>query len=107
MTFEDLQKANESLKTIDIKDKDYVQVNERIKAFRMLYPEGTIDTEMLSNDGTVCVFKATVSVNGDKDTAAVGDTYTVSVKIFFGKGICKVGNLYHVENSCKCQFFLC
>lgn len=64
MTFEDLQKVNESLKTIDIKDKDYVQVNERIKAFRMLYPEGTIDTEMLSNDGEICVFKATVSING-------------------------------------------
>lgn len=64
MTFEDIQKVNATLKTVDIKNKDYVLVNERIKAFRMLYPEGTIDTEMLSNDGTVCVFKATVSVNG-------------------------------------------
>lgn len=43
-----------------IKGKDYVQVNERIKAFRMLYPNGTIATEMLSDDGTRCVFRAVV-----------------------------------------------
>lgn len=60
MTFEELQKANESLLTTDIKGKDYVQVNERIKAFRMLYPEGCIRTTMLSNENGVCIFRAEV-----------------------------------------------
>lgn len=60
MTFEELQKANESLLTTDIKGKDYVQVNERIKAFRMLYPEGCIRTTMLFNENGVCIFRAEV-----------------------------------------------
>jgi len=60
MTFEQLQEVNKALVTTDIKGKDYVQVNERIKAFRALYPEGCIITEMLSNEGGVCVFKASV-----------------------------------------------
>lgn len=60
MTFEDLQKANETIKTLDVKGKEYAEVNQRIKAFRMLYPEGCIITEMLSNENGVCVFKASV-----------------------------------------------
>ena len=60
MKFEDLQKANATIKTLDVKGMDYAEVNQRIKAFRMLYPEGTIETEMLSNENGVCVFKATI-----------------------------------------------
>ena len=67
MTFEDLQKANESINATLLKNEKtgkeigyYAEVNQRIKAFRMLYPEGTIETEMLSNENGVCVFKASV-----------------------------------------------
>ena len=68
-TFEDIQKANEQIKTIGIERKDkkgkttikeYAEVNQRIKAFRMVYPEGAIKTEMISNENGVCVFKAEV-----------------------------------------------
>lgn len=59
-TFNDIKKANESIETIDLKGKEYAMVNQRIKAFRMVYPEGTIETEMLSNENGVAVFKATV-----------------------------------------------
>lgn len=59
-TFEELQKANESIRTVNIKGKEYAEVNQRIKAFRMVYPEGTIDTEMLSNENGVCIFRAVV-----------------------------------------------
>lgn len=64
ISFGDIQKVNDGLKTIDIKDKNYTQVVQRIKGFRMLYPEGTISTEMLFNDGKMCIFKATVSIGG-------------------------------------------
>ena len=64
ITFEDLQRANEAIKTTDIKGKEYAEVNQRIKAFRMLFPEGLILTEMVSNEDGVCVFKASV-FNGD------------------------------------------
>ena len=61
MTFEDLQKVNATLGAMDIKGKSYIPVNERVKAFRQLYPEGTIQTELVSMEDGVCVFKATVS----------------------------------------------
>ena len=60
MTFEDIKKANETILTTNIKGKEYAEVNQRIKAFRMVYPTGTIETEMLSNENGVCIFKATV-----------------------------------------------
>ena len=37
------------LKTINIKGKEYVEVNERIRAFRELYPTGSIMTEIVSH----------------------------------------------------------
>lgn len=60
MTYEELKKANELIQTTDIKGKAYAEVPQRIKAFRSVYPEGTISTEMLSNENGVCVFKASV-----------------------------------------------
>ena len=59
-TYEDIRKANATLSSIDLKGKEYIMVNERIKAFRMVYPEGTIETEILSNENGVVIFKATV-----------------------------------------------
>lgn len=60
INFEDLKNANDTIKTTDVKGKAYAEVNQRIKAFRMVYPTGTIQTEMLSNENGVCIFKATV-----------------------------------------------
>ena len=34
MTFKDLQEVNKALGSMNIKGKDYVLVNERVKAFR-------------------------------------------------------------------------
>ena len=68
-TFEDIQRANEQIQTIKIERKDkkgkvttkeYAEVHQRIKAFRMVYPEGCIRTEMISNINGVCVFRAEV-----------------------------------------------
>jgi len=46
MTFEEIKKANETIVTTDVKGKQYAEVNQRIKAFRMLYPEGSIATNI-------------------------------------------------------------
>ena len=64
MTYEDIKKINASLKPMDIKGKKYIPVNERVKAFRMLVPEGTIETELI-NSGDYIIFKAKIFVNGD------------------------------------------
>ena len=60
MKYLDLAIANETIKTTDIKGKEYAEVNERIKVFRMLYPQGSINTEMLSNKDGICIFRAIV-----------------------------------------------
>lgn len=73
MTYEELQRANETIKLTDIKGKAYAEVNQRIKAFRMCYPEGFILTEMVSNESGVCVFRATVGYYGED-----GSAFTIS-----------------------------
>lgn len=60
MTFESLQTANQEIKTTDIKGKDYAEVNQRIKAFRMLFPNGRIETEIVTIADGVCIMKASV-----------------------------------------------
>ena len=58
--YEDLVKANESIKTTDIKGKKYAEVNQRIKAFRMLFPTGFIKTDVFYLQDGVCVMQAQV-----------------------------------------------
>jgi hypothetical protein len=60
MKYLDIAVANESIQTIDIKGKEYSEVNQRIKAFRMICPNGAIETELLSNENGICVFKAII-----------------------------------------------
>ena len=79
----DLAIANEQIKTTDIKGKDYAEVNQRIKAFRMLYPNGTIITEMLSNENGVCIFKATIW--NDNKLLATGTAYEKENSTFINK----------------------
>ena len=64
ITFEDIKKANDAIATTVIKGKDYAEVNQRIKAFRMVYPEGTINTEIISLENGVCTMKATAMNEG-------------------------------------------
>ena len=60
MKYLDLAIANEQIKTMEIKGNDYALVNQRIKAFRMVYPDGIIDTQMVSNENGICIIKAQV-----------------------------------------------
>ena len=89
--FEDLKKANETIKTTEIKGKDYAEVNQRIKAFRMVYPTGSIETEMTSNENGICIFKAIVgyaiNVNGNeiKHILGTGTAYEKENSTFINK----------------------
>lgn len=60
MKYLDIAVANESIQTVDIKGKEYSEVNERIKVFRMLCPNGAIETELLSNNEGMVIMKATI-----------------------------------------------
>lgn len=83
-TYEDIVKANESIRTTNIKGKEYAEVNQRIKAFRMVYPEGKIMTSLISCNDGVCVFKA--SVYGDENTPlGTGHAYEKESSSFINK----------------------
>lgn len=60
ITFEQIKNANESIKTIDVKGKEYAEVNQRIKAFRMCCPNGSISTEIISLVDGIVTMRATV-----------------------------------------------
>lgn len=86
--YEDIKKANESIQTTAIKGKDYAEVNQRIKAFRMVYPDGFISTEMLQNENGVCIFRAEVGYqadNGDGNVLGVGTAYEKEGSSFINK----------------------
>lgn len=55
-----MAKANEIIKTTNIKGKDYAEVNQRIKAFRLVHPSGCITTEIVELKDGVVTMKASV-----------------------------------------------
>jgi hypothetical protein len=86
--FEDIQKANETIKTTDIKGKNYAEVNQRIKAFRMVYPTGTIETKLISNENGVCIFKAVVGYLDENQNMIIlgtGNAYEKEGSSFINK----------------------
>lgn len=96
MTFEDLMKANATIRTTDIKGKQYAEVNERIKVFRMLFPNGTINTEVISitkneKGKSVVIFKAT-AMNENGETLATGHAYETEGSTF-------INNTSYIENA--------
>lgn len=60
ITYKQIKEANDSTKTTDIKGKEYTEVNQRIKAYRMVYPNGSITTEILKLEDGVVLMKATI-----------------------------------------------
>ncbi len=46
VSYEQIKKANDEIEKTKIGTKGYAQVNERIKAFRKVYPTGSIETEI-------------------------------------------------------------
>ena len=52
------------MESIDIKGKQYITVNERVKEFRRLHPQGQILTSILANVDSQVMFKAEIVVEG-------------------------------------------
>lgn len=87
---EEIKKANESIKATTLKNKngnkvgDYVEVNQRIKAFRQVYPTGTISTDIVSLENGVVMMKTTVLDDNGK-TLATGLAYEKESSSFINK----------------------
>lgn len=84
MKFEDLVKVNSKIKTTDIKGKAYAEVNSRIMAFRQLFPNGTIATEIISLADGVCLVKAT-AMNENGVVLGTGHAYEKENSTFINK----------------------
>ena len=94
MTYEDISRVNGEIDMINMKGKDYAMVPERVTAFRKLFPEGFIVTEIISNDGTTILMKATAGYYREDGTQAIlGTGLAQEVR---GKGL--VNSTSHIEN---------
>lgn len=60
--------ANKLIKRTNIRGKQYAEVNQRLLAFWAIYPNGSLLTEILSDNGDRCVIKAT-AMDGDRPLA--------------------------------------
>ena len=88
ITFDDIQKANAAMKTTDIKGRPYMEVNQRIKAFRMLFPEGFIRSQIINIQDGVCVMHAEVGYyteDGTRNILGEGTAYEKETSSFINK----------------------
>ena len=93
MNYQDIERVNSEIKTIDLKGKSYASVAERISAFRKLYPEGYIKTTIVSHDGTTVLMQAEVGYYDQDGSVVLATGFAQEVK---GKGM--VNGTSYIEN---------
>lgn len=72
------------LKTVDIKGKPYVEVNERLKYFRENYADYSLESELVSCENGICIMKAIIR-NEKGDIKATGYAYEKENSTFINK----------------------
>lgn len=85
MDFKELQAANASIEMTDIKGKKYAEVHQRIKAFRMCFPEGAIVTELKDDADGRCIFSATVYAEYPGRILGTGTAYESESSSYINK----------------------
>lgn len=72
ITYEQIKAVSDGIVTTNIKGKEYAAVNGRINAFRRLYPQGFITTDIVSMEAGVVVMKATCGYYDDGQAVVLG-----------------------------------
>lgn len=88
ITFKEIMDANSAIRTTDIKGKEYAEVNQRIKAFRMVYPTGFINTNIYELKDGVVTIRAEVGFydeNGNIRVLGNGTAYEKENSSFINK----------------------
>lgn len=77
ITYDQIKAVSDGIVTTNIKGKEYAAVNGRINAFRRLYPQGFITTDIVSMEAGVVVMKATCGYydNGQAVVLGTGMAY--------------------------------
>ena len=94
VTYKNIEEANSKMAFLDLKGKPYAMVPQRVKAFRMLYPEGFIKTEILSHENNIVLMKSEVGFfndSGERVVLGTGMAYEEK-----GKGL--VNGTSYIEN---------
>lgn len=94
ITYEDIKKVNKDIKTKDIKGKAYAEVQERITAFRKLYPEGFITTNIVSSDNGMVIMGASCGFYNEDGSMHVLGTGTAYEK----EGASQINRTSFIEN---------
>lgn len=92
MEFKDIQKVNKTLKTTPIKGKQYIEVNQRIRAFRELCPNGSIETNIESLDGGMVVMSCTIK---DENGNVLAKAHA-----YEKEGASNINRTSYIENCC-------
>ena len=94
MEYKDIAKVNAEINMINLGKKDYAMVPERVTAFRKLYPEGFIRTEIVSINEQAVLMQAKVGYyREDQSECILATGYAKEEK---GKGM--VNGTSHIEN---------
>ena len=93
MNYQDIQKVNSEITMIDLKGKNYAMVPERVTAFRKLFPEGFINTEIISHDGMTVLMQAKVGYYDNGVPVILASGFAQEVK---GRGM--VNGTSYIEN---------
>lgn len=94
MDYKDIERVNKEIVGIDLKGKNYAMVAERVTAFRKIFPEGFIKTDIVFNDGTTILMKCSVGYyREDGSECVLATDYAQEVR---GRGL--VNGTSHVEN---------
>lgn len=102
-TWDDLARANNAINPMPISrwdktqgrevTKDYAEVNQRVKAFRMVYPNGFIRTHMESHENGVCIIRAEVGFYSDAGSVLLANGYA-----YEREGSSQVNKTSYIEN---------
>lgn len=84
-TYEEIAKVNAEMGTTPIKGKQYAEVPQKIQAFRKLYPNGSLITEIISHANGVVVMKATAMDEGG-NILGTGHAYEIEGSSLINKG---------------------
>lgn len=84
MEYKNLEQVNAEISFVDIKGKKYADVANRVKAFRKLFPNGSILTSIVSIEKGVCVMKAECTDEEGK-VISVGHAYEKEDSSFINK----------------------
>ena len=88
ISFEQIQAANAAISTTNIKGKEYAEVNQRIKAFRMVYPMGYISSLVVDLSDGMVVMRAEVGYydeNGNPKPLGDGTAYEKESSSYINK----------------------